>query len=52
MRSTTFDMIGMTLMALVTILTSGGILTWNYLKQAREDRQPAPARSSTERSSA
>lgn len=51
MRSTTFDMIAMTLMALVTILTSGGILTWNYLRQTREDPQPASARSQTGRSS-
>ena len=37
MRSTTFDMVGMTLMAIVTIATSGGILTWSYLKGNRQE---------------
>ena len=35
MRSTTFDMVGMALMAVVTILTIGGMLTWAYLKENR-----------------
>lgn len=33
MRTTTFDMVGMALMAIVTIVTSGGVLTWNYFRQ-------------------
>lgn len=33
MRSTTFDMIAMMLMAILVITTTGGILTWRYFNQ-------------------
>lgn len=33
MRSTTFDMVAMALMAILVILTTGGILTWRYFSQ-------------------
>ena len=33
MRSTTFDMIAMMLMAILVITTTGGILTWRYFSQ-------------------
>jgi hypothetical protein len=35
MRSTTFDMVGMALMAVAVILTCGGMLMWGYLADAR-----------------
>ncbi len=33
MRSTTFDMVAMMLMAIMVIITTGGILTWSYCNQ-------------------
>lgn len=44
MRSTTFDMVAMALMAILVILTTGGILTWRYFSQpgAGEQRSDAP----------
>ena len=35
MRSTTFDMVGMALMALAIVLTVGGGITWAYLRETR-----------------
>jgi hypothetical protein len=47
MRTTTFDMVGMALMAVVVILTSGVMLVWGYLKEARGGREPDSARATT-----
>ena len=41
MRSTTFEMLGMTLMALITILTCGVMMTWVYLRETRGGRRRA-----------
>jgi amidohydrolase len=50
MRTTTFDMVGMALMAIVTILTSGGILTWRYLQEGSGRKSDAgPGTAGTER---
>jgi hypothetical protein len=38
MRSMTFDMVGMALMALGVILTSGGMLVWGYVADTRSPR--------------
>jgi hypothetical protein len=35
MRSTTFDMIALTLMALAVLITAGGGITWAYLRDSR-----------------
>ena len=41
MRSTTFEVLGMALMALITILTCGVMLTWVYLRETRDGRRRA-----------
>jgi hypothetical protein len=35
MRSTTFDMIGMALMAVAVLITAGVGITWAYLRETR-----------------
>ena len=47
MRTTTFDMVGMALMAVVVVLTSGVMLVWGYLKEARSGQDPDSARATT-----
>ena len=56
MRSTTFDMIGMALMALAVLMTAGVGITWAYLREIRgalrrRDKSPvlSAAASSDER---
>ena len=39
MRSMTFDMVGMTLMALGVILTCGVMLMWGYVRSTRGPRR-------------
>jgi uncharacterized Zn-binding protein involved in type VI secretion len=41
MRSTTFEVLGMALMALITILTCGVMMTWVYLRETRGGRRQA-----------
>ena len=43
MRSTTFDMVAMMLMAIVVIVTTGGILTWNGSGARRPPTAPRVA---------
>jgi len=40
MRSTTFDMIGMALMALAVLITAGVGITWAYLREAGSGTRP------------
>jgi len=42
MRSTNFDMLGMTLMALAIVLTTGVGTTWAYLREKRSGPQTSP----------
>ena len=54
-RSTAFDMIGMTLMALVVILACGVMFVWGYLRATRgrgDDASSAIAQTGTESSGA
>jgi hypothetical protein len=47
MRSTAFDMIGMTLMAVAVVLVTGGVTFWRYLVETRgsstQDHEAATA---------
>ena len=47
MRSTTFEVLGMALMALITILTCGVMMTWVYLRETRGGRSQAARPSAT-----
>jgi hypothetical protein len=49
MRSTTFDMVAMALMALSTMLITGGLLSWAYVRETRGSCKVPPARHTTGR---